>query len=162
MGKFLTSVLALLLVLAACERNGDANPDAPTTYSGNWVTFSYPRSWTLTEGNQQEAITISIQGPHDALFTVHIRSLEQAPALEDFIAAQGDAENLLPTGRPAASGRLHGFNQSINLDGVAYQREYHRIDSHDEAAYLVSQVPSAEAIRVQAGLDRIFTTFAFQ
>ena len=162
MRNYLTPLLALLLTLAACEQHGDTNPDAPITYSGNWVTFSYPRSWTLTEADEDQVLTLSIQGPHGALFTIHIRGLEQAPALKDFIANQGDAANLLPTGRAATSGRLHGFTQSIDLEGVPHQREYHRIDSHDETAYLVSQFPSAKAMHVQAGLDRIFTTFAFQ
>jgi len=159
---FLTAILALSLALAACEQHGNTNPHAPATYSGNWVTFSYPRSWALTEEDTGEVSSISLRGPHGARFSIRIRSLEQAPDLEDFIAAQDGTENLLPTGRPAKSGRLHGFTQSIDLDGVPHQREYHRIDSHDEAAYLVSQAPAAEVIRVQAGLDRIFSTFAFQ
>jgi len=160
LGLILLPILAFVLV--GCEQGGDANPDAPVRYSGGWVTFSYPGSWQLNEESTDTGSLIRIQGPRDALFTIHIRSLEQAPPLAIHAASLGSDQGLLPTGRPATSGRLHGFTQMIELDGEAYQREFHRVDSHDEAAYLVSQAPAAQAIRVQAGLDRIFTTFAFQ
>jgi hypothetical protein len=162
MRKFRTLWIVLTLALVACEQTGALNPDAPIVYSGSWVTFSYPGSWQLNEENTGTGNLIRIQGPHEARFTIHIRSLDQAPSLEAYAASLGNDQGLLPTARPATSGRLHGFVQTLELDGEAHQRELHRIDSHDEVAYLVSQVPTAQAIRVQSGLDRIFTTFAFQ
>jgi len=154
-------LLTTALLLNACEQETRANPNAPASYNGNWVTFSYPNSWEIKEEKSEASTWIRLQGPADARFSIEIRSLEQAPSLEAY-ASEQSSEALSPTARPATSGRLHGFTQVLNINGKNHQREYHRIDSHDEAAFLVSDVPTSGAIRAQSGLDRIFTTFAFQ
>lgn len=159
---FVIPLLLLALMFGGCEQDAQGNPDAPITYTENWVRFSYPGSWKLGEETTEDGTRIRLQGPHDAIFTIELRGLDQASPLEDYAASLGGEQGLVPTGRPATSGRLHGFTQTLDQQGLTLQLEFHRIDSHDEAAYLVSQVPAANAMRVQTGLDRIFTTFAFQ
>jgi len=162
--RFFVVILCLTtaLFLNACEQETPANPNAPATYNGNWVTFSYPNSWEIKEEKSESSTWIRIQGPGNASFSIEIRSLEQAPSLEAYASEQSQQQTLNPVARPATSGRLHGFIHIMGIEGESHQREYHRIDSHDEAAFLVSEVPTAEAIHAQSGLDRIFTTFAFQ
>ena len=59
-------------------------------------------------------------------------------------------------------GRLHGYRETLQLDGRQVQREYHQVTRNEDSAYLVSEVAAARALQAQPGFDLVFTTFRFK
>lgn len=154
-------LLSLLLVLGACD---NTSPQAPRSYDGDWLGFSYPGHWQVSE--QDDGDLLVVEGPAGARFSIHVRSDPGDTDIEAFARqyrrGQGAEVSLMPVERPSRIGRLRGFREDLVVDGVPMAREFLSISRNDEIAYLVSEVPQSARYSAQTGFDLIFTTFAFR
>jgi hypothetical protein len=159
------SLLLILAVLslAACDK--PASERAATLFEGDWIAFSHPGDWTVARQAQGERQQIRVAGPDGAQLDITIVPAEIGGDLEAFARGlprdTADARLLL-VDRPAHTGRLHGYRETLRLRGRQVQREYHQVTRNDETAYLVSEVAAAQALQAQPGFDLVFTTFRFK
>ena len=161
-GRILLFIL-FSLTLGACGES--ASTRAPTLFDGDWIAFSHPGNWDLAQQEQGEQRVIRLAAPSAVHFSITVRPSAGGADLAGFargFARDAAAPQLTPVDRPARLGRLHGYRETLQLQGRTLVREYHSLSRNDETAYLVSEAPAADLARVQGGFDRIFTTFTFK
>ena len=149
--------------LGACDQ--PSSEQAATLFDGDWIAFSHPGDWKVTRQAQGERQAIRLEGPADAYLAITILPADAADDLEAFARAlprDHPEARLMLADRPAHTGRLHGYRETLQLDGRQVQREYHQVTRNEDSAYLVSEVAAARALQAQPGFDLVFTTFRFK
>ena len=156
-------LILLLPFLGACEQ--PSSEQAATLFDGDWIAFSHPGDWKVARQAQGERQAIRVEGPAGAYLAITILPADGAGDLESFAQelSRDDAEaRLTLADRPAHTGRLHGYRETLQLQGRQVQREYQQVTRNDETAYLFSEVTASQAVQAQPGFDLVFTTFRFK